>query len=140
MSKDDKCPKCGCYGWFTDSPNGRSCTCNQCCGTGLTDVGDLRNQLAQRDKELAQFEDLIECDNCHGLYHKKNLTQDGEQQFCRWCVELDEARKENKRLREVMNKVALCFPVTIPENLEEVSFNIPAYIIEELRVATKGGG
>ena len=43
-----------------------------------------------------------------------------------------------KILKEIANKVVLCFPDIIPADQEEVSFNIPAYIIEELKQNLKG--
>ena len=46
--------------------------------------------------------------------------------------------EELKRLREIARKVVLCFPEIIPEGQEETKFNIPAYIIEELRNEIKG--
>ena len=34
-------------------------------------------------------------------------------------------------------KVALCFPDKIPEGQEEIQFNIPAYIIEQMKQTLK---
>jgi len=44
---------------------------------------------------------------------------------------------ENKRLKEVAKKVVLAFPDRVSEG-EEISFNLPAYIIQELDQALKG--
>ena len=40
-------------------------------------------------------------------------------------------------LHQVAKKVLSCFPETIPDGQENVEFDIPAYIIEELREALK---
>ena len=40
-------------------------------------------------------------------------------------------------LREIAKKVAQTFPEKIPANQETVEFNVPAYIIEELRQTLK---
>lgn len=44
----------------------------------------------------------------------------------------------SNRLVAASKKMLLCFPEYIPEGQEEVSFDIPAYVIEELRKAVKG--
>jgi len=40
-----------------------------------------------------------------------------------------------EQLMGVSKKVLLAFPDVIPADKEQIEFNIPAYIIEELRVA-----
>jgi len=40
-------------------------------------------------------------------------------------------------LQAIAKKVLLCFPETIPEGQAEISFNIPRYIIDELRAVVK---
>jgi hypothetical protein len=37
------------------------------------------------------------------------------------------------RIEGIAKKLVLCFPEDIPEGEEEVSFNIPAYIVRDLR-------
>ncbi|GAF86784.1 unnamed protein product [marine sediment metagenome] len=54
----EKCPKCGGQGWLYDSPDGRSITCTQCGGTGLTPEEYLRRQL----KAMAERAEKAEAD------------------------------------------------------------------------------
>jgi len=50
--------------------------------------------------------------------------------------------EEIERLKEIevtAKKLASSFPDEIPQDVSELSFNIPAYIVEKLRKALKGG-
>lgn len=48
---------------------------------------------------------------------------------------LADKEAECKAIRKATNKVVLCFPDKIPAGQKEVAFNIPAYVIEELKQA-----
>ena len=48
-------------------------------------------------------------------------------------LENQQLETELSKLKVVANKVVLCFPKTIPKGQETVEFNIPAYIIKELK-------
>ena len=42
-----------------------------------------------------------------------------------------------EQLKGLAQKIVLCFPDMIPEDQEEIAFNIPAYVVEELREALR---
>lgn len=49
------------------------------------------------------------------------------------ACELMNSPTKDEQLRDVARKLAQCFPDTIPEEQEQISFDIPAYIIEEFK-------
>jgi hypothetical protein len=60
--------------------------------------------------------------------------------ICRPLVlacELMNNRHESGSLRAAATKLAQCFPDKIPDGQEQVSFDIPAYIVEEFKQALK---
>ena len=156
MSDEKKCPKCRerenttrtyqrhglapkggptptivCFYCGTDEDKGRIAQSMRC----------LRNQLAHALEELASEK-----------AENKRLRKEVSEANTEWeniCCSLppmeggDVATKvqkladDNKQLREIVRKVSLCFPDKIPEGQVGVSFNIPAYIIEELREAAE---
>jgi len=44
---------------------------------------------------------------------------------------------EYSKVESVLRKIVLCFPDKIPDDQEELSFNIPAIIIEEAKQVLK---
>ena len=78
-----------------------------------------------------------ERDEYHDQYHlaeakllsHRSLIRQGQ-------VAYEKLKKENSKLKNLGRKVVLCFPDEIPE--DEAKFDIPAYIIEELKQALKG--
>ena len=76
------------------------------------------NQLAAKEKENAKLRD--------NLQDEKIRANAFLEQTIKLKAKVDE-------LRAVVEKIALCFPDKIPAGSESVEFNIPAYIIEELK-------
>jgi hypothetical protein len=65
-------------------------------------------------------------------------THDAEVGFCLrcWLGLIDKTanlQTEIKEIKAIARKVLLCFSEEIPKDQEELTFNIPAYIIKELR-------
>ena len=63
----------------------------------------------------------------------------GKEMQAVWCLrrQLAAARADSKRLRDIARKVVQCFPEHLSPGVDEQAFNIPAYIIDELREAAE---
>lgn len=96
------------------------------------EVSRLEGEAA---KEAKRFERV--CDVCGGVVR-------GNAEFP--CVKCGSLKGQSLLLayfdlRGAARKLLQCFPETIPSSQEELSFNIPAYIVRELRAAaTPQGG
>lgn len=100
--------------------------CNEC----LTDLEFLNGTLGHITHDIATHNmRTIQAALYHVFYELQKTRRN-----------LEQALKEKNnhpfiQLREAAKKTALCFPSVIPKGQERVSFNIPAYVIEELNQA-----
>ena len=95
----------------------------------------LRRQLAQRDARIAELEcSAAEIDRLDMEMHE---IDDDRAPVDVALDRITELEAVVDKLRSAAEKVILCFPDTIPGGQEEVSFDIPAYVIAELKEAAE---
>ncbi len=77
--------------------------------------------------------DDVTCDRaCRELFDEM-LAKDAHKTAILMFNSFMKADKKLESLETIARKVVLAFPAELPEGQKEVSFNLPAYIIEELR-------
>lgn len=100
-------------------------TCaNEMCGGLQENIVKLRAENERLQLKRDEYHDQYHLCEAKLLSHKSIIKQ-GQVAY--------------EQLRGLAQKIVLCFPDIIPEGQEEVAFNIPAYIVEELKQTLKKG-
>ncbi len=126
----------------------------------------LQQALYAMDDNLARIGgkigSMVFCESCEGYHSPFDVkpSDDSESWICVKCIELatidakmakQQAESDkfftlaNERWQKIqaqqalIKKIVLCFPEAFPPGSDSLRFDIPAYIIDELRQAAKEG-